>query len=77
MSDNLLGGIMKTYGQSITWTEYGNRSRSTITVDGRKSADQATKDAIDDAVYFGWTPVKWWQWWRANDTKINQQDSHT
>ncbi len=63
---------MTTFGQSITWTEYGNGCVTTITVNGRESAEQARKDAIEDALYFGWTPVKWWQWWRSNDTKLEE-----
>jgi hypothetical protein len=60
---------MPLYGQTIRWTDRKNRTITAITVDGRLTAEAALKDAVNEARYFGWTPPKWYEWWRKHDTK--------
>lgn len=61
---------MISYGQSVTWTDFnGNITR--IEISGRSSMREAKRDALEHAKGCGWTPPRWWQWWRWNDTKAN------
>jgi hypothetical protein len=60
---------MISYGQTIRWTDFdGTISR--ITNSGYDSADEARHEAIERARELGWTPPKWWQFWRWDDTRI-------
>jgi hypothetical protein len=61
---------MITYGQSIEWTSFDG-SKTKITIDGCETADRARNEAVRFAKEQGWTPPRWWQFWRWNDTRIN------
>jgi hypothetical protein len=59
------------YGRYIEWT----------TLDGRKyrvdsrfhyNIEEATKEALTFAKLLGWTPPRWWQWWRWGDTRFTE-----
>lgn len=56
------------YGQSITWT-MPNGDRTTITVNGHDTMEEARREAIAFAKDEGWTYPRWWQWWRWHDTR--------
>lgn len=45
------------------WTEF-NGTRSVVWLSGAKSY----KEAVAEAQSMGWTPPRWWQWWRWDDT---------
>jgi len=60
---------MISYGQTICWTEFSG-DVTTISISRRPSPDLALREAIEFAKRGGWTPQKWWQWWRWNDTRI-------
>lgn len=64
---------MVTYGQSIVWTSFGG-DRSCINVDGCLTPEEARRDAINSAKRLGWTPPRWWQWWRWDDTRISEDE---
>lgn len=54
---------MVSYGRTIRW--YGlDGSVSTFTVDKCETPQEALSEAITSAKAFGWTPPRWWQWWR-------------
>lgn len=57
---------MITHGQTITWTDF-NGTRSSFEATGCVSAQAALREAIAGAKAFGWTPPKWWQWWRWHE----------
>ena len=61
-----------TYSQSVRWTgRDGNVS--VLTVNGYPTAEAAAAKAFHDAREFGWTPPRWWQWWRKGDTRAPAQ----
>lgn len=62
---------MIVYGQSIAWTPKKGE-RLEVSVHGRSSPEEAMQDAMHDAEAFGFTPPKWWQWWRWNDTEVRK-----
>lgn len=51
---------------SVEWTDFSG-TWSCITV-SRKTTEEAETAAFEEAKHFGWTPRKWWQWWRWDDT---------
>jgi hypothetical protein len=56
------------YGQEITWTSItGDKAR--VSVDGGDLPEEAVAEAIKLAKRYGWTPPKWWQFWRWSDTR--------
>jgi hypothetical protein len=57
---------MPTYGQTITWHE-ASGNRSSFTVEGCATPQEALSEAIRCAKSMGWTPPKWWQWWRWSE----------
>lgn len=58
---------MTTYGQTIRWTNFDG-SVEEITVSKCASAEEAYDMAIINAQVNGWTPPRWWQFWRWSDT---------
>lgn len=58
---------MTTYGYEIReTTPYGVEKTS---VSGCDSIETAQIEAVRMALYLGWTPPQWWQFWRWGDTK--------
>ena len=55
------------YGQIIRWTN-PDGSKQELEVWGR-SREEANRKAREQALAFGYTQPKWWQWWRKGDTK--------
>jgi len=41
--------------------------------DGFKTQQLAKWKTIEEAKKAGWTPRRWWQWWRWNDTPITDK----
>jgi TonB family protein len=58
-----------TYGQEIRWTE-PDGTVQTIEVSKCSTIEEAKREAVKAAQKWGWTPPKWWQWKRRNDTRI-------
>lgn len=56
---------MATYGQTIHWT--GWDFESTVSVQGCSSSEEAFSEAVLTAKAMGWTPPRWWQWWRWSE----------
>ncbi len=59
---------MSSYGQTIYWRDLRGVT-SAVTVDKCTSPKEATTNAIAFAKELGWTPPKWWQFWRWSDTR--------
>src|SRR5678815_2329600 len=64
--------INMRFAQDILWTELsGTTTRvSSGWCDAEDDARQAAKSM---AVKMGWTPPKWWQFWRWNDTRLSDK----
>lgn len=60
-----------SYSQLISWTSRDG-TRTTVTVTGHSTHREALYIALRDAVAFGWTPPRWWQWWRWGDRDYTQ-----
>jgi hypothetical protein len=56
---------MVTHGQEIIWSHFG--SRESVTVGGCDTREEAMREALKLAKESGWTPPRWWQWWRWGD----------
>jgi len=56
------------YGQKIIWHDFW-RNWQVVHVSGT-NPEHVRKLAIDSAKEMGWTPPKWWQFWRWDDTRI-------
>jgi hypothetical protein len=56
-----------THSATIEWTDRDGSS-GVLTVSGCNSPAEAWKEVEECARNMGWTPPKWWQWWRINDT---------
>ena len=54
-----------TYGQMMQWHDGYGRQR--IEVSGCSSLEEARASALHMALASGWTPPRWWQWWRWQD----------
>jgi hypothetical protein len=56
---------MITHGQKIAWND--RNGYHAVEVSGYATAEEAKAEAIISAGGLGWTPPKWWQWWRWGD----------
>jgi hypothetical protein len=54
---------MIEYGQTISWHDRDG-TQTAISCQGHSSREAALKDALEGAISSGWTPPRWWQWWR-------------
>jgi hypothetical protein len=68
--------IMEKYVQEIKWTIKPGHTKS-ISVEGNEgqSLESVQAMAAAYAKQWGWTPPKWWQWWRWNDTRLPNKAS--
>ncbi len=57
---------MPTYGQKITWTSFWGEKTS-VEVDECVTREEAREDALRFAIKAGWTPPRWWEFWRWSD----------
>lgn len=48
------------------WT-HRDGSVNTYACMGYGTPEEARRDAERRAIMHGWTPPKWWQWWRRKD----------
>ena len=55
------------WGCQVLWTELLG-GHNEVRVSGYRSLQDARQAAKDLAIAAGWTPRKWWQWWRFGDT---------
>lgn len=62
---------MIQHGQAINWTtKEGAKLR--VVVSHHESRQAAVREAFDAAERMGWTPPRWWEWWRWRD--VPRQD---
>jgi len=65
-----------TFGQQISWTGR-DRSKSAVTVKDYPTHQEALDAALKSAMAFGWTPPRWWQWWRWGDQDYTSRQNPT
>ncbi len=53
-------------GWTFTWTTFNGDSYS-VGSDIFATAEEAWEHGLRLATLYGWTPPKWWQWWRWGD----------
>lgn len=68
LNDGLEVRDMVGHGYYIQW----NNGRDSIMVSGCETPEEAYEKAIAFATQSGWTPPKWWQFWRWNDSRANR-----
>jgi hypothetical protein len=62
--DRTLSMIHPTkYGSGVVWRDR-NRAVTSVWVDGYDTPAEARAAALETAIEGGWTPPRWWQWWR-------------
>ena len=59
--------IRLKYGFHISYTNF-NGCKGSFSVTECDSMIEAVNKTIDFAKQCGWTPPKWWQWWRWGDS---------
>ncbi len=61
------------YGYSIHWTQFdGTKQRvSAEWFDTLEEMERERAEAFKTLKKVGWTPPRWWQWWRWNDTRLS------
>lgn len=60
---------MATFGQIVRWTTFDGNV-FTFELSGYSTVEEAKFDALRRAKVVGWTPPRWWQWWRRDDTTL-------
>lgn len=56
---------MMTYGYTIRW------SGGAVTANGHARFENAVFVAVDIALASGWTPPRWWEFWRWSETQVD------
>lgn len=55
--------------RTVHWTEFDGTKRVVWEGPYYDEEDVARKEIIwARAAAMGWTPIRWWKWWRLNDT---------
>jgi len=57
------------YSQSVRWTTI-REGEQNISVGNYLTQEEAQESAFRWAIHLGWTPLKWWQFWRRDDTRL-------
>jgi hypothetical protein len=60
---------MATYGRSIEWHMSGALQR--FSVEGHETPEAAFQDVLAWVIKHKWTPPRWWQFWRWNESYWN------
>ena len=58
------------YSKTVKWTDNWGCRHTTVTGIKSPFEQEALDDAWEKAKALGWTPPRWWQWWRWGDTKL-------
>jgi hypothetical protein len=60
-----------SYGRTIEWnyqSHYVSIPTNTVTVSDCNTLEEATREVILFALNSGWTPPRWWQFWRWRES---------
>ena len=61
-----------SWGFEIKWTKRDGVI-SIASTKGHPNEESARLQALENAKNFGWTPPKWWEYWRWNDTDFGSR----
>lgn len=56
------------YTRSVKWTNFDGAGGSWSVQ--AETPEKAMMLALAASIRDGWTPPKWWQWWRWGDTRL-------
>ena len=62
-----LQGRGVVFGQSVRWTTLDG-SVADVHTTGHTTMDAAQETGFRMATRMGWTPIRWWKFWRWGDT---------
>jgi hypothetical protein len=62
--------LSQTYGYILVYTRRPCDPPSTYNMGGYASQSEMELARQGLMEMIGWTPPKWWQWWRWNDSRI-------
>ena len=62
------------YGYTIKWKTNDRHHEESIQCWSDISMEDAISRTVERAEACGWTPKKWWQWWRWGDTAVDVMD---
>lgn len=57
-----------TYGYAVHWTNFGG-TKGVAEVSDMPTPQEAYRETLAFAIRCGWTPPRWWQFWRWSDTR--------
>jgi hypothetical protein len=57
-----------TYGAELRWTRFLEGTH-VWRVSGYPTPEAAWTSVLDSASVAGWTPPRWWEFWRRHDTR--------
>lgn len=64
--------MSRSYSQAITW--HDGDAIHAVEASGFKTRREAFAAALEDARASGWTPPRWWQFWRWSDTDYSKSE---
>lgn len=64
---------MIVYGYRIKWTTSWRHNYYSVVECWDFDQDDVAIEAVNQAKLNGWTPPKWWQWWRWSDTVVPER----
>lgn len=60
------------WGFKVSWSG-GDGSRTTIAGEGYTSREEMERARDAALAELEWTPPRWWQFWRWNDTRLRER----
>lgn len=63
-----------TWSYTVHWIKFPNKY-SNMTSSGWETPEEAKKAALEFAAECGWTPRRWWQFWRWREPNPHRQTS--
>ena len=57
------------FGFFMQWSQ-SDGTKTSAFVCGCDTSDDSIIKCVEVAKSIGWTPARWWQWWRWNDKRV-------
>lgn len=68
--------MLTTYGYTVRWKDFDG-TLHTVKIIEMRSMEDAKRYAFECAKKQGYTPRKWWQWWRWDENVNYETHAHT